>query len=222
MSKPARQSRGDALSLKPYPLAHGKQSEGRTFLLEVRDPAAGEMLLASFPLLDRVLAEKTVQVRERRMEELVDFLAERMLVPSPVEMQMAQRLALRHAHILEEFGFYTAEELADANRSHAADRGALVDNWRKRRRVFAVPHPDRAARSRDVYPAFQFQDYRPLAAVRDVLEAFGPGKTPWKLALWFTSNNGWLPDSARPVDLLVSDAQAVIDAARRDAGGSAA
>jgi hypothetical protein len=92
-----------------------------------------------------------------------------------------------------------------------------VDNWRKRRQVFAVPHPDKSARERDVYPAFQFEDHKPIKAVQAVLEAFGDRRAPWKLALWFTSNNGWLPGSARPVDLLASDPQAVIEAAQRDA-----
>jgi len=55
-----------------------------------------------------------------------------------------------------------------------------------------------------------------------VLAAFGERKAPWKLALWFTSNNGWLPGSARPVDMLLSDPEAVIGAARHDAAGSAA
>ena len=195
---------------------------GRTFVLEVRDEAASDVLRASVPVLDRLLVEKTAEVREQRMEEMVDFLTAQLLAPSPFDAEMAQRLAMRHARILNEFGFYTAEKLARANRSQAADPAALADNWRKRRRIFAVPHPRKKPRSRDVYPAFQFEDHQPIKAVQEVLEAFGEHKRPWKIALWFTSNNGWLPDSARPVDLLVSDAQAVIDAARRDAGGSAA
>ena len=42
-----------------------------------------------------------------------------------------------------------------------------------------------------------------------------------KLALWFTSNNGGLPDSARPVDLLAS-IRRPCEAAQRDAAESAA
>jgi hypothetical protein len=135
---------------------------------------------------------------------------------------MAQRLASRHARVLNEFGHFTAAQLADANGSQASNRAALADNWRKRRQVFAVPHPDRGAREGDVYPAFQFDDYKPIKAVQGVLEAFDGRKAPWKLALWFTSGNGLLPGSARPVDLLASDPQAVIEAARRDAQGTAA
>jgi hypothetical protein len=195
---------------------------GKAFRVVAKDEASSSMLLASLSLLDRLWAEKSAEVRERRMQELVDFLAERMLEPSHVDLGMAKRLAKRHASALNEFGYFTAEQLADANRSQAASRSTLVDNWRKRRQVFAVPHPDRSARERDVYLAFQFEDHKPIKAVHDVLEAFADRKSSWKLALWFTSNNGWLPGSARPVDLLSRNPEAVIEAARQDAAGSAA
>lgn len=214
---------GDVLTVHPYRGERGPDpGAGRAYVLEVADEAASSTLLASLPLLDRLLAEKIAAERERRLEEMVDFMAARMLVPSAVEVEMAQRLAHRHARILNEFGFYTAEQLADANGSQASNRAALADNWRKRRQVFAVPHPDKAARDRDVYPAFQFDSGKPIKAVQEVLEAFGGRKAPWKLALWFTSNNGGLPGSARPVDLLGSDPDEVVRAARRDAEGSAA
>lgn len=164
---------------------------GRAFVLEVADEAASSTLLASLPLLDRLLAEKLAAVREQRMGEMVDFMAARLLAPTQVDWTMAQRLAERHARILNEFGYYTAEQLADANGSQASNRAALADA-------------------------------RPIRAVQQVLEAFGGRKSPWKLALWFTSNHGALPGSARPVDLLAGDAQAVVRAALQDAQGSAA
>lgn len=225
MSKPAPRFRqGDVLTVQPYrdDRAHRPQSAGRMFLLEVADEAASNTLLASLPLLDRLLSEKLASARERRLEEMVDFLAARMLTPSANELEMAKRLASRHARILNEFGFFTAEQLADANGSQASNRAALADNWRKRRQVFAVPHPDKTARERDIYPAFQFEGGKPIKAVQEVLDAFAGRKAPWKLALWFTSGNGWLPGNARPVDLLTNDPPAVIAAARRDAEGSAA
>ncbi len=150
-----------------------------------------------------------------------EAMATTALLASAVEQEMAQRLASRYARILNEFSYITAEQLADANGSQARNRAALADNWRKRRQAFAVPHPDKAARERDVYPAFQFENGKPIKAVQEVLEAFGGRKAPWKLALWFTSNNGGLPDSARPVDLLATDVQAVVEAARRDGEESA-
>jgi hypothetical protein len=200
--------------------APGKSSH--SYLVQVHSDAMSQVLEAVMPMLDRLLSQKTAEVRDQKLEELVDFIAGQMVVPSRVDSKMAQRIAARHARVLNEFGFVTAEQLADANQSRAGNRNALADNWKKRRQVFAVRHRDESGRQREVFPLFQFEDHKPIKAVQAVLEAFGERKAPWKLALWFTSNNGWLPGQARPVDLLESAADAVVQAARRDAAGSAA
>jgi len=210
--------------LDPEQVRHfsARSESGReTYLVDVEDESVSRIFENVIPFLGGLLSEKTANVRRRRLGELVDFMAAQLVRPSEADTQMAQRLAVRRAAVLNEFGYFTAEQLGEANRSRAANRGALADNWRKRRQVFAIQHPDKSLRERDVYPAFQFSDHQPIKAVRKILAAFGERKEPWKLALWFTSNNGWLPDSARPVDLLNSYPEAVIEAARRDAAGSA-
>ena len=208
----AAQARGQAERAPP----------GHAYLVQVQSDAMSRVLEAVMPILGRLMSEKTAAVRAQKLEELVEFIAGKMVVPSPVDTRMAQRLAARHARVLNEFGFVTAEQLADANHSRAGNRNALADNWKKRRQVFAVRHREESGRLREVFPLFQFEDHMPIKAVQAVLEAFGDGKAPWKIALWFTSNNGWLPGQARPVDLLESAPQAVIQAAVRDAAGSAA
>jgi len=208
----AAQARGQAERAPP----------GHAYLVQVQSDAMSRVLEAVMPILGRLMSEKTAAVRAQKLEELVEFIAGKMVVPSPVDTRMAQRLAARHARVLNEFGFVTAEQLADANHSRAGNRNALADNWKKRRQVFAVRHREESGRLREVFPLFQFEDHKPIKAVQAVLEAFGDGKAPWKVALWFTSNNGWLPGQARPVDLLGSAADAVIQAAVRDAAGSAA
>ena len=234
MAKSASQAAllGGVLSLHPWApgaaSARGQskaapEEPGRSsYLLQVQGEAMSQLLEAVMPMLDRLLSQKTAEVRERKLEEMVDFIAGQMVVPSRVDTQMAQRLAARHARVLNEFGYATAEQLAEANHSRAANRSALADNWKKRGQVFSVRHRDEAGRSREVFPLFQFDDHKPIKAVQAVIEAFGEHKAAWKLALWFTSNNGWLPGQARPVDLLASDPVAVVQAARHDAAGSAA
>ena len=91
------------------------KSATHSYLLQVRGHAMAQVLEAVVPALDRLLAEKTAQVRSRKMEELVDFITGQLVVPSVVDTQMAQRLAARHARVLNEFGFATASALADAN-----------------------------------------------------------------------------------------------------------
>ena len=231
MSKSSSQAAlpGDVLSFQPWTPAAAQarpepaaEKSSHSYLLQVHSDAMSRVLEAVMPMLDRVLSQKTAEVREQKLEELVDFIAGQMVVPSRIDTKMAQRLAARHARVLNEFGFATAEQLADANQSRAANRNALADNWKKRRQVFAVRHRDESGRPREVFPLFQFEDHKPIKVVQSILEAFGEHKAPWKLALWFASNNGWLPGQARPVDLLESAPDAVVQAARRDAAGSAA
>ena len=193
---------------------------GQSYRVQAHSPASSRVLEAVMPALDRLVAEKSAAVRDRKLEELIEFLAGQMVVPSPLDMQMAQRVAARQARVLNEFGYATAEELADANESRAANRHALADNWKKRKQVFSVRYRDEAGRQREVFPLFQFQDHQPVKAVQLVIEAFGERKAAWKLALWFCSNNGWLPGQRRPVDLLGTSPDAVVQAARNDAGGS--
>ena len=220
---------GGVLSFQPWTpsaaQAQAKPESGKSdhsYLVQVHSDAMSLVLEAVMPMLDRLLSQKTAAVREQKLEELVDFIAGQMVVPSRVDTRMAQRIAARHARVLNEFGFVTAEQLADANQSRAGNRNGLADNWKKRRQVFAVRHRDESGRPREVFPLFQFEDHKPIKVVQAVLEAFGEHKAPWKLALWFTSNNGWLPGQARPVDLLESAPGAVVQAARHDAAGSAA
>lgn len=201
----------------PPPYGPPSKSATHSYLLQVRGHAMAQVLEAVVPALDRLLAEKTAQVRSRKMEELVDFITGQLVVPSVVDTQMAQRLATRHARVLNEFGFATASALADANHSRAANRQALTENWKTRGQVFAVRHRAASGQMQEVFPLFQFEDHKPIKAVQAVLQAFGEHKAAWKLALWFTSNNGLLPRQARPVDLLLTAPDAVVAAAQRDA-----
>ena len=57
-------------------------------------------------MLERALLEKTAQARERRIEAVVDFMAGQMVLPSAIDREMAQRLAKRHARVLNEFGLF--------------------------------------------------------------------------------------------------------------------
>jgi hypothetical protein len=213
-----------ALMFRPSAPRAGGQRTPRThaYEIEVIGDELSQRLEAILPLLGPLLQEKAEAARERKLADLVEFMTAQMVVPSVVDTRMAQRLAERHARVLNEFGHFSAEQLADLHQSRASNRAALTDNWKRRRLVLALRHRDAAGVEREVFPAFQFgEDHRPLPVMQAVLVAFGSNKSPWKLALWLTSANGWLPGSARPVDLLQSVPDAVVEAARRDAQGPA-
>ena len=68
---------------------------------------------------------------------------------------------------------------------------------------------------KDLYPAFQFSHGEPLPVIARVLKIFGAARTPWQIAFWFVSANGWF-DGKCPVDFLTRDLDAVVKAAERD------
>jgi hypothetical protein len=215
----------EVLMYRASPTRAERGSTGRThaYELEVVGDELSQRLEAILPLLGQLLQEKAEATRARKLTDLVEFMTAQMVVPSVVDTRMAQRLAERHARVLNEFGHFSAEQLADLHHSRASSRTALADNWKRRRLVLALRHRDAAGVEREVFPVFQFgEDHKPLPVMQPILAAFGPNKSPWKLALWFTSANGWLPGSARPVDLLHTAPDSVVEAARRDAQGPAA
>ena len=86
--------------------------------------------------------------------------------------------------------------LADDPDSGAADSSQL-DRWRRDGKVVAVTHRESAV----AYPAFQFNDGRPDANLREPIRVFREhGASDWQIALWFTTLNPWL--RAAPADVI--------------------
>jgi hypothetical protein len=141
-------------------------------------------------------------------------LTERLLpdapLPSSDKILLARRNAAARWHLLQEFGAFSSEQIADL-RSRAKNRHALANRWRNEGRIFAVEH-----RGQLLYPAFQFdpETFDPLPVISGALAALPRADmTPWEVGLWWTAENGWL-DGARPVDALDDRPEAVVQAAQ--------
>jgi hypothetical protein len=141
-----------------------------------------------------------------------DTLIERMLpeapVPTPAQALQAQRNSEARWSLMQEFGAYTSEEIAE-HRSRAKNKHALANRWRSEGRVFSVDfHGQR------LFPGFQL-DLETLAPKRVVAAALAElpreEMSEWEVALWWTSPNGWL-GGARPVDVM-DDEGAIVAAA---------
>ncbi len=132
---------------------------------------------------------------------------------APAVLQARRNAAARH-ELIEEFGGLSSAEIADLAGSRAANRAALANRWRAEGRVFSVPLADGQR-----YPGFQFDEQtRPRPAIARALASLTQASdlSPWQLALWFTSANGYL-GGKRPVDLLDADSDAVVEAACHEA-----
>lgn len=158
----------------------------------------------------QTLGSRVVRARAERQAERIERLVD-VLIDEPVsaldEALALDNVALR-VRYLETVPTYVAADLHALAASRAANRSALASGWKKEGRVFAVPH-----RGVDRFPAFQFVDGQPKAVIREVLSALPEGMTPWQIAFWFASGNGWLGDAA-PQERL-DDPAAIVAAAER-------
>lgn len=176
-----------------------------------------ETLLEKAKLLLELVHDRLTEIDEGQMQELIE-LAMSVLQPSPssVALRQARRNVEAREAMLKEFGALTSEEVNDLAGSRANNRSALATRWRKEGRIFSVEHCGRI-----YFPTFQFdRTGKPLPIIAKVIEHLGVDEKGWQLALWFLTNNGWL-GGRRPIDLLESDPDAVVDAAAQEAAADA-
>jgi hypothetical protein len=166
------------------------------------------------PMLATLTAFRNLLAHGRAPDRIIDALMpESVMVPTPAAVLQARRNAQARSAFLEEFGALRSHEVADLAESRASNRAALANRWRTEGRVLAVPVRDQL-----LYPGFQFTaEGKPRSAIQPVVHWLrsDPHTTDWQTALWFASPSGWL-GGGRPVDLLDEDADAVLDAARRE------
>jgi Poly(hydroxyalcanoate) granule associated protein (phasin) len=116
-----------------------------------------------------------------------------------IETRQARRLAAARRAFLKEFGSLD-QAAVDWERLH------------KERRIFTVTQ-----RGATYVPSFQFDEKgNPRPAVERVIQILGKDTSDWGLALWFTAASGYL-GGKRPVDVLSSHPEEVIQAAEQEA-----
>jgi hypothetical protein len=149
-----------------------------------------------------------------RMERMIEAMLPPLsaLLPNTVAALQARRNAEARAALVSELGALSSTQVAELAGSRAANRAALANRWKQEGRIFSVVYEGAT-----LYPAFQFDtEGRPRPVIAEVIRSLGSKSTDWELALWFTTNVGWL-DGQRPVDLLESDPAAVAEAAASEA-----
>ena len=148
---------------------------------------------------------------EDRSERLLAIMTESAGAGVPEEsrvMQLYQQAGARD-QFLKEFDTVTSQKIAETNRSTARNTAALASRWKSDGKIFAL----NVGRT-DKFPAFQFgDDGKPLPVIAQVIHIL-QDRSPWSLALWFASNNGWL-GGERPVDLILTRPDDVVEAARQ-------
>ena len=146
------------------------------------------------------------------MEELIDELLLPKLDPGNRTglMEQARRNAQRRETFLAEYPCLNAQEVDRLHGPAASDASSRSLRLIDERRIFGL-----GLRGDRVFPEFQFDESgQPKAVIARILKALGTDIGPWQTAIWFTTPNQRL-GKRRPVDLLDSAADEVVDAASR-------
>lgn len=193
----------DCLQMPPGP---GK-SEQLVVAVTARDDIEAALITDLLSVMKSHLSDD----RETREDVLRALLpVDRLLAMTPAVLEQVNRNARAHAKLADEFGLLSSTAVAERakSRSLASNPAALANRWRSEGKVFTVD-VDGSQR----FPGFQFgANGKPLPVVAQVLAAVGDRLSGWELALWFTGSNGWL-GGMRPVDVLDSDPELVVEAA---------
>ena len=129
--------------------------------------------------------------------------------PTPIDITKARMKADALRAVFNGTEWLTAGQIAELAGLGQANRSGAANRWKQKRKVFALQHD-----GQDHYPRYLLDDeFRPLPAAEQVLDAL-KSFSPNRLASWFESRNGLL-GGKRARELLASDPERVLDAARR-------
>ena len=105
--------------------------------------------------------------------------------------------AILRARYLDEHKTYTSREVRELSGLATRNRSEPASRWKRHRRIFGVPVGNHGR-----YPAFQFAEGRPRPEIARVLTVLPADMSPWQVAFWFASANGWIEDDKAPQDAL--------------------
>ena len=177
-------------------------------LIGARSRQEAAVIRATATVAGRIVERRRREMTERNIEALVDLYLqgeERAEIDWELELDNAE---LR-ASYLREVPTYTAADIHKLlHGSQLSNPSEPASRWKHEERIFAVRHG-----GTQLFPCFQFLDGHPLTIIKEVLKCFPDGMTPWQIAFWFRSGNGWL-DGRSPQEAL-DDEDGVLNAAKR-------
>ena len=186
---------------------------------------AQQVLAVSFRQLDpqafQSLAENMGHVASSLLEALSQRqrLAEALVPPAPASPRLLREAAMLVAArkaVLASGDWLSATELASLAGFSPRNPSAQPNKWKRQGQIFAIHH-----KGIDYFPGFGLdpdRGFRPLKALADVIGILAGHKDGWGMAYWFQSVNGFL-GGKRPQDLLATDPDRVIAAARDEVQG---
>lgn len=154
-----------------------------------------------------LVAEKTVERREERIEGMLRYLLD--FDPlGPVEARIDAANAEMRRDFLAAYPVVEAAAVHDRAGYGGVNKAQTAAAWKRANRILGLPYAGRI-----VYPLFQFDDDgQPWPLMQPVLRSLPADRSAWQRAFWLVSPNEWL-DERVPADALRNGDERVIQAA---------
>jgi hypothetical protein len=190
-------------------------SAPRALAITFADDAQSAILEGVFRKVTAFLPQM-VRLRQREtVEQMVGALLPDIAI-SDTALAQARMMVDAKSTILESGDFLPAAAIASLAGYSAKNPSAQPNRWKKDAAIFAIQH-----KGNDYFPMYALdaeENYRPYKALAEVLRIFGETKTGWGIAFWFAGLDSFL-DDRRPQDLLESEPDLVIAAAKDEVAG---
>ncbi|HEX8481085.1 MAG TPA: hypothetical protein VF650_04200 [Allosphingosinicella sp.] len=197
----------ESRKLEPEPSEQAPPGEITGRALFVDDPIVDAAVTAVVERVPEIVRARQEALSQENIDLLVDaYLKSAPTAPARHQIEMDN--ARERARFVEEFPCYTSREVAELAGHEAVNASATATRWKKARRILGLPW-----KGGDLYPAFQFREGRPRPILARLIECLPEGMSPWQVAFWLTSSNGWLGGS-RPLERLDDEAALLAAAAR--------
>lgn len=130
----------------------------------------------------------------------------------PQDKEIRRWKAIREK-FLQDYRSVTAPELAELTGSRSRNPSSRAHEWLRAGKMFAV-YDGRLAR----YPLFQIDQMNgtPRPQIKDAIAYLRKQLSDWQIAFWFVTANAWTGDWRCPVDLLETEPERVVEAARHE------
>lgn len=185
-------------------------ASGAWMLVGAPTEAAASVVGAAIARVALVVGAHAAARQEKNIERLLELIAEG-LPHSDGDFELELENAEMRAQYLAETKLLTATEVRAQSGLNPRNKSEPASRWKREGKIFAVRKG-----GVDLYPAFQFTDGAPKGVIKSILAELAKDFTPWQIAFWFESGNGWLGGEA-PQDCLGKPDEVVL-AAKRLAG----
>jgi hypothetical protein len=178
-------------------------------------PQALAALVRSLELFGQLYSDAMAKLPQETMEQIVNLLVPKEPVSSTA-LKQAQMVVRAKNAVLQSGDWVKASDIADLAKFSSANPSSQPSKWKREKRIFAIRHD-----SIDYFPMYALDaatGYRPIAALKDVINVLEQRKDGWGIAYWFASVNSRL-GGKRPQDLLANAPERVLAAAQHEVAG---